>query len=365
MLGQIYNVASTKVDVDHTEPVCNRAKLDTGTFCNYRCGFCYYFDQLTKITPLDTILQRVDYLDRCGITEVDLSGGESSVHPQWFDILQYCSSKGMYISTLSNGYKFADIDFMKKSQDFGLREILFSLHGYDKNSHDHIVGNIHGFSKITTAIKNAHKLGILVRINCTVTHYNHEHLPTLFADLVLELNPLELNFLTLNYWGDAHDQQQLDYALVTPSIHRAIDRLVNVVPIINVRYTPFCFMVGYERHVCNYYQHIYDVFDWNIALYDYTLDPATYTANKLTHLYNAAKQNRLRTYYKKPECVKCKNYLICDGIEKQMSDIQLNPVNGDRITQVNFYRQGFYNRQHTCNYNMDDTHGNQRDFGGN
>ena len=344
MRGLAYNAASTNVEIDRTEPICNRAKLDTGTFCNYRCGFCYYIDQLTKITPYDVITNRVDYLVQCGITEVDLSGGESSVHPNWFDILEYCASKGLYISTLSNGYKFADLEFLKKSQQYGLREILFSLHGYDKDSHNNLVGNRHGFDKIVAAIKNAHSLGIMVRINCTVTNDNFHHLSTTYADLIAELAPFELNFLTLNYWGDAHDQQPIDYALITPEIHKAIDRLLNVVPIINVRYTPFCFMVGYERHVCNYYQHIYDVFDWNIALYDYSLSPTAYVSDRLAHLYEAAKQNRIRTYYKKAECIECKNYLICDGIEKQISDIQLTPVKGERLSQVNYYRREFYDR---------------------
>lgn len=342
MRGQLYNAASVNLEYDTIEPLCNRAKLDTGTLCNYRCGFCYYFDKLTELTPIDTIKARVDYLIKCGITEVDLSGGESSVHPNWFDILDYCSERKLHISTLSNGYKFADVEFMRRSQHKGLREILFSLHGYDKDSHNTLVGNKHGYDKIIQAIKNAHSLGITVRINCTVTHDNYEFLPTKFADLIRELQPFEVNFLTLNYWGDAHNQQHIDYALVTPAIHRAIDNMREYIPVINVRYTPYCFMVGYEQYVCNYYQHIYDVFDWNIAVYDGTLNPEEYNNNKIAHLYNAAKRNRLHTYYKKPECVGCKYYFLCDGVEKQITDVNLLPVAGERITQVNFFRKGWY-----------------------
>lgn len=346
--GQLYNVASTHLEYDTAEPICNRAKLDTGTLCNYRCGFCYYFDKLTEITPFDKIKQRVDYLIECGIAEVDLSGGESSVHPQWFDILDYCTQRGLYISTLSNGYKFADFEFMKKSYNHGLREVLFSLHGYDHDSHNVLVGNKHGFEKITAAIKNAHQLNITVRINCTVTHDNYQFLSTNFTDLVRSMKPFELNFLTLNYWGDACDQQHIDYARVTPEIHKAIDQLVDYVPIINVRYTPYCFMVGYEQHVCNYYQHIYDVFDWNIAVYDGTLSPTDYISDRIKHLYDAAKRNRLHTYYKKTECVNCKYYFLCDGVEKQVTNVDLVPVAGERITRVNFFRKGWYS-EHLAN----------------
>lgn len=338
----VYNAASTRVDIDTNEPYCNRAKLDTGTHCNYRCGFCYYKEKLSDVTDVSVIYRRIDYLVECGITEVDLSGGESSIHKNWFDILQYCTSRNLKISTLSNGYKFADRDFMKKSVDLGLREILFSVHGYDEDSHNQLVGNKHGFKRIVQAIENAHELGVLVRINCTVTHSNCESLPTKFTSLMSTLRPYELNFLTLNYWEDASEQQTIDYAVVAPYIKQTIDNVKEFIPIINVRYTPYCFMEGYERYVCNYYQHIYDIYDWNIAVYDYSVNPSVYKANPLMCLYDSAKRNRLATYYKPKECMKCKHYYICDGIEKQIQNISVYPSPGERITRVNFYRQGFY-----------------------
>lgn len=337
----MYNQASTfKLKIDRTEPICNRAKLDTGTHCNYDCSFCYYKTQLHIKTEFDVIKERIDYLVDCGITEVDLSGGESSIHKDWFNILDYCKSKGLKISTLSNGFKFANYDFLKKSMEHGLEEILFSVHGYSDESHDVLVGRKHGFKNIKKAIKNAHDLGILVRINCTVTKDNYEGLPTEFVKLMEELNPFEVNFLTLNYWDDADNNNCIDYSHVTPYIHRAIDNLD--IEIINVRYTPYCFMKGYEQYVCNYYQHIYDIYDWNIAVYDKKIDAEVYKNDKLKALYNSAKSNRLHSYYKKPECLKCKHYFICDGVENQIKEITLYPENGDHITEVNYYREGLY-----------------------
>lgn len=339
---RLYNELSNRLLIDREEPVCNRAKLDTGTHCNYRCEFCYYKTQLNDITEFDVIRQRIDYLVECGITEVDLSGGESSIHKQWFDILDYCKSKGLKISTLSNGYKFADKAFLAKSKEHGLDEILFSVHGYDKESHNILVGHRKGFENIVQAIRNAHELGILVRINCTVTHKNYKSLPSKFVALVNELKPFEVNFLTLNYWDDAGVQDTINYAEVTPYIHQAIDLLKDSVEKINVRYTPYCFMKGYEQYVCDYYQHIYDIYDWNIAVYDGTIDPVEYRKDPHAALYSAAAEKRNRSYYKKRECLDCKHYYICDGVEKQIKDIELRPETGERIQQVNFYRQGYY-----------------------
>jgi MoaA/NifB/PqqE/SkfB family radical SAM enzyme len=345
--NQVYNQISNQADIDYDEPMCNRAKLDTGTHCNYRCGFCYYKTQLNDITEFDVIKQRIDYLVSCGITEVDLSGGESSIHNEWFDILDYCKSLGLKISTLSNGYKFANKEFIAKSKMYGLEEILFSVHGYDKESHNHLVGHRKGFDNIVQAIHNAHELGLIVRINCTVTKDNYQGLPTEFVELMKELDPFEINFITLNYWDDANVLDCISYPEITPYIHRAIDLLVESVPIINVRYTPYCFMKGYEKHVCNYYQHIYDIYDWNIAVYHGTIDPKQYKADPLKAMYESAANQRNRSYYKKKECTTCKHYYICDGIEKQISDIELHPEPGDKIKAVNFYRKNWYARSST------------------
>lgn len=340
--NQLYNQISHRVVQDLDEPINNRAKLDTGTHCNYRCGFCYYKTQLNDVTPFEVIRDRIDYLVECGITEADLSGGESSIHKQWFDILDYCRSRGLRISTLSNGYKFADKEFLQKSKEHGLEEILFSVHGYNTESHNQLVGHRKGFANIKQAILNAHELGLLVRINCTVTKDNYTGLPTEFVQLMKELKPFEINFLTLNYWNDADVLDCISYPEITPYIQQAIDQLKDQTPIINVRYTPYCFMKGYEQYVCNYYQHIYDIYDWNIAVYDQRIDPAEYKKDPMTALYESAKSNRNNTYYKKKECMDCKHFYICDGVEKQIKNIELRPESGEKITQANFYRRGYY-----------------------
>jgi len=339
---KLYNELSHQLEIDYDEPLCQRAKLDTGTHCNYRCEFCYYKTQLNDVTEFNIIKERIDYLVDCGIKEVDLSGGESSIHKQWFDILDYCKSKGLKISTLSNGYKFADKQFLVKSKEHGLDEILFSVHGYDKESHNTLVGHRKGFENIVQAIHNAHELGIIVRINCTVTHKNYKNLSTQFVDLMKELTPYEVNFLTLNYWDDAGIQDTINYGKVMPHVHSAIDLLKSFVPIINVRYTPYCFMKGYEQYVCNYYQHIYDVYDWNIAVYDGKIDPVEYRSDVYKSMYSAAERKRNWTYYKKKECLDCKHYFICDGVEKQIKEIELKPEMGEKIKSVNFYRKGWY-----------------------
>lgn len=334
----INRVSTTTIVIDCDEPYCNRGRLDTGTSCNYNCSFCYYKDRLNVTTDLETIKKRVDYLVECGIQEVDLSGGESSIHPDWFEILDYCQSKGIAVSTLSNGSMFCDIEFLTESVNHGLKEILFSLHGYDRESHDEMVGVDGAFDKIIQAINNANDLGVVVRINCVVTHRNYKHLRHEYVDLIHSIFCYEVNFLTLNPWQDAQFKF-LDYVDVACEIQGAIDRLL--VKWVNVRYIPYCYMVGYEKHVCNVYQHIHDRFDWNMAIHNGHLDPTEYRGDELRCLYREAAQDRIRHYYKTDECIKCRYFFICDGVDKSFN-VDVYPQDGEKIKDINYFRKNFY-----------------------
>lgn len=284
----------------------NRAKLDTGTFCNYKCEFCYYLDKLDKKTDFDIIKNRIDYLVKCGINEVDLSGGESSIHKDWFKILDYCTKNNLKISTLSNGSKFKDEEFLIKSKEHGLREILFSIHG-NEEYHNNVVKNKNAYENIINAINNALKHNLIVRVNCTVT----EKTP---LDFTLELDKRikQLNFLPINYWGVTKNGKN-NFQEICNKIIPYIDNLKNYFDV-NIRYIPFCYMKNHIEHIKDIYQHVYDLNDWNIALYDYQIDPEYYKTNKEEVMMKTVKNN-LQYFYKPKECFKCKYFNICDGVK--------------------------------------------------
>ena len=198
---QLFSTVGLKLDT--ITPMNERARINTGFLCNYGCEFCYYKDKLDQRDSFEQIKERIDDVMRYGINQVDLSGGESSIEPNWFNILDYCNSKNLYISTLSHGGKFCDYEFLKKSKEHGLKEILFSLHGSSEEVHDSITKRKGSFNKIITAIKNAKSLNILVRINCTISEKNYLHLDEYITLLKQFNNIFELNFLPLNYWSDA------------------------------------------------------------------------------------------------------------------------------------------------------------------
>lgn len=332
-----YNLVSgidLKLIQDETN---SRAKLDTGTFCNYGCSFCYYLEDLDKQTHIDIIKKRAEEIKRSGIRQVDLSGGESSIHPQWFDILKNCKDLGFEkISCLSNGSKFSSKEFLERSKAEGLSEILFSLHGHDEVEHDEAVKRKGAFRKLIQAIENAKALQIEVRINCTVTEKNAPYLEK-YAHLINSLRPTQINFLPLNYWGDAKKLSPNSYEVLSSQIKKAIDLISKEIEI-NVRYIPFCYMKGYERYVVGVYQHIFDKKDWNILAYGN--DELRNIEFSVSSFYKKAKEKRLHSYFKPKDCLNCRYFDICDGVETTVGDSQpLYPIEGEKIKDVLFYRR--------------------------
>ena len=228
-----------KIRIDYSRPINSRAKLDTGKLCNYKCDFCYYKKRLTERDDLEKIFERVDIIQKYGIEEIDLSGGESSVEPNWFKILEYCQNKFKRISCLSHGGKFSNIDFLRKSKQFGLTEILFSLHATDPTIHDRIVGKSGAFTNLITAIENSHREQIEVRLNTTIYQPNYNNIDTEF---IRNLCPTQINFIALNYWSDNKDfEHKIDYAEVCEYVKKYILGLKDHMEV-NARYFPFCYM---------------------------------------------------------------------------------------------------------------------------
>lgn len=332
------------------DPISMRARIDTGPFCNYDCEFCYYKDHLSIRNSFDSFKQQIDIAESYGMSVVEFSGGESSVEPNWFKFLEYTQGKFEYTSCLTHGGKFADYNFLKKSYDLGLREILFSLHGYDKESHEAITGRAGSFEKILQAIKNAQQLGIRVRTNCTVCNHNYKGLDTKYADLINEINPFQSNMIVLNYFNMDHlkEENKIDYGEVAPYLKRYIDKVKPNIDYVNVLYIPFCYMVGYEEHVTDYFQLIYALEDWNMAFFSHANTPLFGRTPQEKHdeSWQAATFHRTQSYKKPLECVKCKYFNICDGIEKK-SDIGIYPIEGEKILDpLHYYRPNIVKNPH-------------------
>ena len=301
-------------------PLTERSRLFIGYLCNINCRFCFYKD-MPHVDIKDKIYQQLDWGKSYGIKDWDISGGEPSLLSYWFRLLEDMKEMGFRnIACITNGYKFSDIDFLKKSMDCGLNELLFSLHGKDPQSHDRMTGVKGSYRKICRAIMNAMYQGIKIRINVVVAKDNYKDIPFI-AEFVNRIEPEAFNILPFRLENTAPKENALRFKDAMPCIKDAIDILNKKIKI-TVRYVPFCVMRGYEKYVAMYLQRMFDEYEWS----EYTIrnfESARYNRNipeldcktdKWKLEIEAMHRSIKHVADHSLKCLSCKYLHVCEGI---------------------------------------------------
>ncbi|MCD6444503.1 radical SAM protein [Candidatus Bathyarchaeota archaeon] len=142
--------------------------------CNLRCKHCY--QRADKPLPSELSLKEkimvVEQLDKAGVAAIALSGGEPTIHPDFYRIVYEISSRGIYAAVATNGWVFADIKNLVKAKNAGLRYVEVSLDSANPKKHDWFRGVSGSWEKAVKALKNAVKLGISNTLAVTLTKTN-------------------------------------------------------------------------------------------------------------------------------------------------------------------------------------------------
>jgi len=321
-----------------------RTRLFIGYLCNINCRFCFY-KNTSHVDIRDKIYQQLDWGKAYGIKDWDISGGEPSLLSYWFRLLKDMKTMGFRnIACITNGYKFADIDFLKKSMNCGLNELLFSVHGKDSESHDKMTGVKGSYDKITKAILNAIHEGIKIRINVVVAKDNYKDVISI-AEQANIIKPIAFNFLPFRLENSAPKENCLKYKDAEPYIKDAIDILDKSIKI-RVRYIPFCVMEGYEEYVAMYLQRMFDEYEWSEytirkfehARFDRDVPELDCDSDKWKLEIDAIHKSIKHVANHSFTCLRCKYIHICEGIWFSYARIwgidEFKPIHGEKIKSI-------------------------------
>ena len=161
------------------EQVANKRKhwVRAVTACNSKCLFCLDAD-----TPRNVYLDEKEVegellrgREELGAEKVILSGGEATLHPKFFQFVQYARSIGYdRVQTVTNGYRFAERDFYLNSMRAGLGEITFSLHGHTAELHNRLTQTPNGFENLIKGMVRAIRdpNGPIVNVDVVINKQN-------------------------------------------------------------------------------------------------------------------------------------------------------------------------------------------------
>ncbi len=179
--------------------------------CNLRCAHCY--QRADKPLPNELTLEEklnvVKQLDEAGVAAVALSGGEPTIHPHYYRIVKELSDRGIYVATATNGWLFADMKYLKKAKDYGLRYVEVSVDSADPEKHDKFRGVPGSWKRATQALKNAVELGLNHAMAVTITKMNLDEVDDIL-DLAEELGVRRVVFFNFVPTGRGKEILDLD-----------------------------------------------------------------------------------------------------------------------------------------------------------
>lgn len=103
--------------------------LKISDYCPYGCTFCYQGSTKDgKHAPLDRIKSIIDSLAETKVFEVAIGGGEPTEHPDFIEILEYCTSKNIVPNFTTFSTKWLNDDEMVKAVTTHCKGIGVSVH---------------------------------------------------------------------------------------------------------------------------------------------------------------------------------------------------------------------------------------------
>ena len=167
--------------------------LDLTECCNLRCWFCYNESASRRnMAKFNTIINILKIMSDAGCKEVIYLGGEPTLHPRLFDILDYAEGLGMRQGLVSNG-QIIDYNFAKKLSKFKNIEIGISIHSNDEIIQNKIAGNINSFNKIDKAIDCLEMHGIHWYSQTSLIIDNFQYLSSLREYLLNKGRPTRMD----------------------------------------------------------------------------------------------------------------------------------------------------------------------------
>lgn len=147
------------------DPHLRRVQIEVGLRCNLRCAYCYSMsgpkrtDQLTS----EQVLELVDAADRLGVVEMDFTGGELMLDPEWGTYVRRARSHGMAVTIHTNGTILTESRALLL-KELGVAAVQISLDSHLPEIHDASRGSKGALKRTLRGIDHAYQAGLPVRL---------------------------------------------------------------------------------------------------------------------------------------------------------------------------------------------------------
>ncbi|MBU7029456.1 MAG: radical SAM protein [Theionarchaea archaeon] len=182
--------------------------LEVTNTCNLDCIHCYKHagPPLHNELSTDEWCSIIDHLKEIGVVELAVTGGEPLMRDDIFSILEHAARNAMWLKLFTNGTLINE-ETVQKLKEIGVEEIMVSIEGATKETHELIRGK-DTFEKVIKSISLLIENGMKVRSNTVLYTENIPELENL-VQLLLDLKVQDMILDPLMKWGRGEDKDNL------------------------------------------------------------------------------------------------------------------------------------------------------------
>lgn len=163
--------------------------------CNLPCRMCDFWktkDEGFDLAFFEKLCQQARPL---GVKEIQLTGGEPTIHPSFFEIMSVIQSYGIQRSMITNGTRFEDPGFLKMVGALNLERIHVSLDG-DAAWHDYERRSKGLWEKVSQGLIQLSKLkrdgAPEIVLNYIVSCHTYKALPSILDTIGPSIDAIQL-----------------------------------------------------------------------------------------------------------------------------------------------------------------------------
>ena len=213
----------------------NSMYLAVGYNCNHRCYFCPCGKKegKAKAAPTEQMIEAIETgIQNNGIEYITLSGGEPILHPGFHDILEYCVSKKLCVTILSNGdilHKESNVHKYFDNIDPSYFNITTAIHSDQPELHDRVTGVKGSYCRTVKGLKNLIPLRIPFTVKQVISKWNYKRLPE-FVDFVhREYGPFaSLTLCGMDFCG-MNREEIAEVAIAYKEIGQYLEKALDIV----------------------------------------------------------------------------------------------------------------------------------------
>lgn len=181
--------------------------------CNLHCLHCIYESNDIPMEDIgvDIVKKIIPDLQKLGVEEVHLTGGEPLLNPSLYEIIKVLKEHGFVVRLQSNGILLTEENTVSKLKKLQIDSVLISIDGL-KESHNYLRNDVRSYDCAINAVKLCLSAGIFTRVNTVLYKKNVQDIEGLMIKLS-QMGVSQHSFFYLSPGGRGKNIRNLSLSL--------------------------------------------------------------------------------------------------------------------------------------------------------